>query len=131
MPWWTEDAWGRMVSGDQCGMCADASNPVNPHSVLVTELPTTCVRLVRNQTQAGYCVVILNRHVSEMHHLDPSALSAFWAEVGITSRAISDLLLAGEVGSPVDGPSMPALALPHLSPVWEQRPVPEHRHQRR
>lgn len=91
MTWWSEDIWARMVSGADCGLCSDAAEPVNLHSVLVTELPSSYVRLVRNQTQAGYCVVILKQHVSEIHHLELPALTAFWADVAVTSRAIADM----------------------------------------
>lgn len=87
--------------------------------MLVTELPSTYVRLVRNQTQAGYCVVILKQHVAEMHHLEPFQLSAFWADIAITSRALSHLF------SPV---KLDHLSMGHQCPHLHCHIYPQYRY---
>lgn len=58
------------------------------------------------------------RHISEMHHLDPAALSAFWAEVRITSRAISDLFSPVKLDHLSMGHRCPHLHC-HIYPQYE------------
>ncbi|WP_353648492.1 HIT domain-containing protein [Nakamurella sp. A5-74] len=108
-----------MTAGVDCGLCADASEPLNLHSVLVTELPTSYVRLVRNQSQTGYCVVILEDHVTELHHLEPRELTAFWMEVAVTSRAIAELF------SPV---KLNHLSMGHRCPHLHCHVYPQYQH---
>lgn len=56
-------------------MCADGSLVTNEHSDLIAELPFSFARLHRNQAQAGYCVVILKGHATELHELDHTRLA--------------------------------------------------------
>ena len=51
-----------MKSGVECPMCADSALPSNNHSDLIAELPGSYSRLHRNQTHAGYAVLISKRH---------------------------------------------------------------------
>jgi diadenosine tetraphosphate (Ap4A) HIT family hydrolase len=55
-------------------MCADASLPTNAGSELVAELPWSYLRLVHNQTHAGYCVVVLKQHLPELDDPAPDYL---------------------------------------------------------
>lgn len=80
-----------MASGEDCPMCADARDPVNDFSVLVAELPASYVRLSRNQTHVGYCLVIAKEHFAELHDMTDSEVAAFGADVAATSRAIAKL----------------------------------------
>lgn len=89
--WWPEDQWQRMWRGDGCSMCADAGLPRNEFSDLIAETTTSFVRLSRNQTQAGYSVVIAKRHVPELHHLTPDEREGFWSDVSAVGEAISTL----------------------------------------
>jgi diadenosine tetraphosphate (Ap4A) HIT family hydrolase len=91
MPWWPDDQWARMLSGEDCPMCADASLATNQHSDLVTESAVSFIRLDGNQTHTGYSVVILKRHAAELHHLDDEELRQFWLDVGRVGRAVTEL----------------------------------------
>ncbi len=69
-------------------MCLDAHLPTNAHSILVRQTPTSSVRLARNQAHAGYSLVILREHVTDLTDLTPAQLAGFWTDVQHTSRAI-------------------------------------------
>jgi diadenosine tetraphosphate (Ap4A) HIT family hydrolase len=88
-------------------MCADAHLASNPHSDLVVASAVSFTRLQKNQTHAGYCVVILKRHTTELHHLDEAELQQFWIDVTRVSRVIVDLF------RPV---TLDTLILGHLCP---------------
>jgi diadenosine tetraphosphate (Ap4A) HIT family hydrolase len=88
MAWWPADVWQRMLTGDTCTMCGDAPLGTNAASDLIAELPTSYARLAKNQTHPGYCVVILKRHVPELHELPPEELAAFWADVTSVGAAV-------------------------------------------
>jgi diadenosine tetraphosphate (Ap4A) HIT family hydrolase len=91
MPWWSDADWARMRSGADCPMCADGHLPVNEHGDLIAELPGSYARLCRNQTHAGYSVVIAKRHAVEVHDLTSEELHAFWADVAALGRTITNL----------------------------------------
>src|SRR5205823_1444429 len=57
----------------------------------VTETPWSYVRLNRNQTRAGYTVVIAKRHAPELHDLSDDELCGFWRDVAAVGRAVSEL----------------------------------------
>jgi diadenosine tetraphosphate (Ap4A) HIT family hydrolase len=80
-----------MKRGDACEMCADAHLPSNPFSDLITETPWSYVRLHRNQTQAGYSVIIAKRHAPELHDLTEQEVCGFWNDVAAVGRVIADL----------------------------------------
>lgn len=91
MAWWPKDTWERMKRGEQCGMCSDAHLPTNPFSDLIAETSWSYVRLHRNQTRPGYCVVIAKRHAPELHDLSPDERSGLWTDVAGIGAAVSTL----------------------------------------
>jgi diadenosine tetraphosphate (Ap4A) HIT family hydrolase len=88
MGWWPEDQWAQMWRGDGCSMCGEAGVPRNEYSDLIAETSTSFVRLSRNQTQAGYSVVIAKRHGPEWHHLTPEERVGFWSDVSAVGEGI-------------------------------------------
>ncbi len=107
--WWSDDEWARLHAPDTCGMCADAHVKENEHSVLIASTATTHVRLARNQAHAGYCVVVLRNHVTDLVLLSPEHLSAFWADVQRAGRAIEATFSPKKVDYLVMGHRMPHL----------------------
>jgi diadenosine tetraphosphate (Ap4A) HIT family hydrolase len=105
--WWPPEVWERMTSGRDCPMCVDAALPENEHSDLVCERPFSYVRLHRNQTQPGYCVVIAKVHVAELHQMDPASLAGFWSDVAVVGRAVSDLFHPVKIDNLVMGHRCP------------------------
>ena len=49
------------------------------------------MRLCRNQTQAGYSVVIAKRHAPELHHLTHEERCGFWNDVAKVGEVIYEL----------------------------------------
>jgi hypothetical protein len=84
-----------MLSGEGCPMCADAHLVSNEHGDLLVASPVSYTRLHKNQKHAGYSVVILNRHVPELHQLDDAELRQFWIDVTRLSRVRSGRRDAG------------------------------------
>jgi len=80
-----------MWNGDECAMCADAPLPTNPFGDLILETDWSFIRLCRNQTQAGYSVVISKRHAQELHHLTPAERCGFWNDVATVGEVIYEL----------------------------------------
>jgi len=118
MVWWPPATWAKMRSGEDCPMCADAHMPANDHSDLVLELRASYARLHRNQTHPGYTVVILKRHVCELHDLTPAALAAFWADVAWVGATVTDLFHPVKLDNLVLGHSCPHLHC-HVFPQYQ------------
>src|SRR4051794_12344499 len=96
-----------MWAGDGCAMCADAPLPTNPFGDLIVETDWSYVRLARNQTRAGYSVVIAKRHAPELHFLSPAELSGFWSDAATIGEVISDQLRPVKLANLVMGFRMP------------------------
>lgn len=107
--WWTDEEWAALADPLACGMCADAHLPENEHSLLIASTSTTHLRLVRNQAHAGYCVVILRDHVTDMGLLGADQLSAFWRDVQRAGRAIEEEFAPRKIDYLVMGHRMPHL----------------------
>lgn len=116
-PWWPETTWRAMRAGVDCPMCADAHLPSNPFGILVTELPATYVRLHRNQTRPGYCVVIAKEHVPEVHEFDDETLVAFWRDAADVGRAIEQVFSPVKLDSLIMGHRCPHVHC-HLYPLY-------------
>ncbi len=117
MEWWPPEIWAGMRSGHGCPMCADAHLPVNPHSDLVRELEVSYVRLHKNQTHPGYTVVILKRHVCELHEVDRPTLAAFWSDVAKVGGVVAEMFHPVKVDNLVMGHRCPHLHA-HVYPQY-------------
>jgi diadenosine tetraphosphate (Ap4A) HIT family hydrolase len=115
MTWWSETEWEALTSAEQCGMCADAHLVANEHSTLIATTATSHVRLARNQHHAGYCLVILREHVTDMADLPPDQLARFWSDVQQAAKAIGQVFQPKKVDYLVMGHRMPHLHC-HLLP---------------
>lgn len=98
-------------------MCLDAHLPTNEHSDLVAESEVAFLRLHRNQTHAGYNVVILKRHVAEVHDLPDAEHDAFWRDVRRVSRAVAELFSPVKIDTLVMGHLCPHLQC-HIYPQY-------------
>lgn len=98
-------------------MCADAHLPENEHSILVASTEVTHFRLVRNQAHAGYAVVILREHLTDLGQLDADQLSAFWRDVQRAGRA---------VGAAFNPRKIDYLVMGHRAPHLHCHVFPQH-----
>lgn len=106
-----------MVQGAECPMCADVHLLTNDHSDLVFESDVAITRLHRNQTHAGYSVVVLKRHVAELHDLADDEHDEFW-DVRRLSRAVTNLFHPVKVDSLVMGHLCPHVHC-HVYPQYQ------------
>jgi diadenosine tetraphosphate (Ap4A) HIT family hydrolase len=88
-----------------------------PHSDLVTESAVSFIRLHKNQTHAGYRVVILKRHAAELHHLDNMELRQFWLDVSHVGQAVAELFQSIKLDTLVMG---------HLCPHFHCHVFPQY-----
>ncbi|MBC7809318.1 MAG: HIT family protein [Akkermansiaceae bacterium] len=91
MRWKSPEEWSKLTSGETCPMCQDIHRDENPHSFLVTELPTSYVRLPRNQWMRGWTIVALKRHACELFELSPEELAGFWRDVAVVAKALDGI----------------------------------------
>lgn len=108
-PWWSEEDWAALNAADGCGMCSDAHLHANAHSILIASTATTHLRLSRNQAHAGYGLVILREHVTDLSDLPPIQLAEFWSDVQRAGRAISAVVRPRKIDYLVMGHRMPHL----------------------
>jgi len=72
-------------------MCEDAHLASNPHSDLLAETSWSFVRLCRNQTKAGYTLVIAKRHAAELHDLAEEERCGFWNDVARVGLVLTEM----------------------------------------
>ena len=122
MGWWPRSAWERLKAGDGCPMCADAHLPTNEHGDLIADLPGSYARLVRNQTQAGYTVVIAKRHAAELHDLTDDELRLFWRDVAAVGRTIEAVFSPAKIDDLVMGHLCPHVHCHVYPQYWDDDP---------
>ncbi len=64
--WWSENEWTALRRARDVRDVLRRTLPTNAHSILVRQTPTSSVRLARNQAHAGYSLVILREHVTDL-----------------------------------------------------------------
>ena len=91
VPWWDAELWDNMRAGNGCPMCADAQLSSNQYSDLIAETAASYIRLVKNQTHAGYGVVVSRRHVAELHELSQAEIHQFSTDTAALGATIDGL----------------------------------------
>jgi diadenosine tetraphosphate (Ap4A) HIT family hydrolase len=107
-----------MIAGEDCQMCVDAHVDVNPFSYRVAELDWSVMRLARNQWCAGWSVVILKLHASELFELGDSELCGFWRDVASAARALQAVYRPVKINYAVMGTLCPHIHC-HLLPRFQ------------
>ena len=70
--WIPREQWEALVRGDACPICADLdlNEYANAYGYTIADLSFSRLRLYANQAVAGYCVLICQKHIGEIHHLE-------------------------------------------------------------
>ncbi len=89
MTWKNSEQWKAMKDGSDCPFCKDIHMEENQHSLKITELETSFVRLPRNQYWKGWVIVALKKHATELFDLSREELAHFWEEVSIVASAVN------------------------------------------
>lgn len=90
--WMPRDQWEQLVTGgvEECPLCKAIAQPkaVDEYGFTVAYLPSSVLRLVRNQWVPGYCVLICNNHAREPFELLPETAAQFWQDMLTAAKAI-------------------------------------------
>jgi diadenosine tetraphosphate (Ap4A) HIT family hydrolase len=95
-------------------MCTDAHR----HSDLVAELSVSYARLSKNQTHAGYLVVVLKYHAVELHDLSRPDRSSFADDIARVGQAMQEVFHPVKLDTLMMGHLCPHLHC-HLYPQYE------------
>ncbi len=100
-------------------MCASLGAGDNEHTLAVTELPFSEVRLERRSLLPGYCIVVWKLgHVAEPTQLDDDAAGGYWRDV---------LSVAGAIEARFDPMKINLLTLGNWVPHLHTHVVPRYR----
>jgi diadenosine tetraphosphate (Ap4A) HIT family hydrolase len=85
---WPAD-WQERKEGRDCSLCSSVGLGDNDHSIAITELPYSEVRLERRSRLPGYCIVVWRHgHVAEPTELDVESATGYWHDVLAVSRVL-------------------------------------------
>lgn len=85
-------AWNDLIAGRGCPFCA-AMPDSSEYNIKIADLSVSTLRLDRNQTYGGYCVLIFTaRHVTGLEQLNESEYAAFTADLRKAMQAINDVV---------------------------------------
>ena len=126
--WMPRERWDALVRGEGCPLCLDeVAEPDNPFSFLIAELPTSYLRLPRDQVVPGYAVLIAKQHVREPHELSLPDRAAFFNDMLQAGAALERAFGAVKVNYMILGNAIPHLHC-HITPrvygdPWPGRPA--------
>lgn len=81
--------WESLIAGQGCPMCLPQAE-ADAFGITVAELDVSTLRVIRDQTYYGYCVMRFNkRHVTGIEHLSSSEYASFMQDLKRSAAAIS------------------------------------------
>ena len=120
---WPDD-WERRKAGDGCVLCASIGLGDNDHSIAVTDLPYTEVRLERRSRLPGYCIVAWRHgHVAEPTELVVEGANGYWQDVLAVARVLDAQFRPVKMNLMTLGNSVPHLHT-HVVPRYLDDPAP-------
>lgn len=109
--WMPPDEWDALVSGDACPICrALATNEwADSFGFTITDLRLGRLRLVRNQSVPGYCVLLCREHVVEPYDLSKEKRLLFWEDTLNAAQAIAQVFKPTKMNFQILGNAVPHL----------------------
>jgi len=105
-------------------MCASLGAGDNEHTLAVTELPFSEVRLERRSLLPGYCIVVWKfGHVAEPTQLDDENATGYWRDVLSVARAVQTCFDPMKINLLTLGNWVPHLHT-HVVPRYRYDPAP-------
>lgn len=119
----TLETWAERSASETCPFCQQLEHPdrEDAHGFPIAELTSGRVRLARNQTRYGYCILISRVHVFELHDLTKEEREAFIHDVARVSRAVQGLRGAAKMNVQFLGNAVPHLHA-HIFPRYLSDP---------
>jgi diadenosine tetraphosphate (Ap4A) HIT family hydrolase len=121
--WMPREEWNSLVDGIHCPLCADAAQPETRYGFLVAELETANLHLSKNQSVAGYCVLIHREHATELHQLAPDKQAAFMRDLARAGTAVARVWQPIKMNYQLLGNAIPHLHW-HIVPRYWGDPAP-------
>lgn len=119
----TPKLWAERTNAKSCPFCQQLQDDdrEDTHGYPVAELPSGRVRLSRNQTRYGYCILINRSHALELHDLTVTEREAFVHDVARVSHALQGLRGAAKMNVQFLGNGVPHLHA-HIFPRYLSDP---------
>ena len=109
--WVAEEEWKAMTSGENCPICRTlaAGERADPYGFTIADLSLCRLRLVRNQSVTGYCVLLCREHVVEPYDLDDEKRLLFWEETVDAAQAVAEVFKPAKMNFQILGNAVPHL----------------------
>lgn len=109
--WMPRAEWKALTSGDDCPICRSlaTSEWADPHGFTIADLRLSRLRLVRNQSVPGYCVLLCREHVVEPYGLSDDKRLLFWEDTLRAAEAIAEVFQPDKMNIQILGNAVPHL----------------------
>jgi diadenosine tetraphosphate (Ap4A) HIT family hydrolase len=117
--------WDDLVRGRDCPLCTEltSGNQPNEHGYPVATLSLSRLRLARNQSMAGYCVLICTEHVCEPYELRADQQRSYFDDLLRVGRALERAFRPIKLNYQILGNLVPHLHA-HVQPRYYGDPAP-------
>ncbi len=109
--WMPHEEWEAMAGGENCPICRTlaAGAWADPYGFTIADLRLCRLRLVRNQSLPGYCVLLCREHVVEPYDLSDEKRALFWEETVSAARAVAQVFKPAKMNLEILGNAVPHL----------------------
>ncbi len=121
--WMPREQWDALVRGDDCPACDEVRSGATEEGYVVARLRVSQLRLMRNQFQAGYSVLVCMQHVPEPYHLCPEDQVRFFQDLVRAAQALDRVFAPTKMNINLLGNLVPHLHA-HLVPRYYGDPAP-------
>jgi diadenosine tetraphosphate (Ap4A) HIT family hydrolase len=112
--------WAALMDGSACPFCREMPDD-NLYSLKVADLACSTLWLEKDQRFRGYCVLILNRHATELTQLAPAEANWFYQDLLRAMRAIETAMRPDKMNACLLGNTVPHLHW-HITPRYVEDP---------
>lgn len=115
--WMPRERWDALVQGQGCPLCAviASAEPEDSYALTIADLGISRLRLARNQSVPGYCVLLCSRHVREPYDLDPAGCALFFEDMMRAALALERVFRPVKMNFEILGNAVPHLHC-HIKP---------------
>ena len=117
--WMPQEEWDALASGAACPICRTlaASEWADAYGFTIADLRLSRLRLVRNQSVPGYCVLLCREHVVEPYDLSAEKRLLFWEDTLSAAQAIARVFKPVKMNFQILGNAVPHLHT-HIVPRY-------------
>ena len=108
--------WAALVDGRECPFCKPMPDD-SPYSLKIARLSCSTLWLEKDQRFRGYCVLILDRHATELTQLEPDVAEAFYRDLLRATRAVETAMRPDKMNICLLGNTVPHLHW-HITPRY-------------